>query len=192
MWQTFTNFMTKLCVPDTEALDAAQQYFRTVHMPKGTYFVREGAVCTRLAFIYQGLFRSFYVNDKGVEVTYCFAREGGIGTSFESFISGRTSALSIVTMEDTVLLEINKSDLDKLLSKHLFWNQVSRVLTEQEYLKMTQHADESKTGTAWEKYRKLMAQQPDLLQRVPLHHIASYLGISGRHLTRMRTAIAGR
>jgi CRP-like cAMP-binding protein len=189
MWQAFTKFIVQFCAPDIAALEVGQQLFKTVHIPKGSYFIRTGEVGSKLGFIYQGLLRTFYVHDNGEEITYCFAMENAMEASFESFISEKPSALSIVAIEDTTLLVITKPDLNSLLDKYLFWNQVSRKLTEQEYLKMTQHADESKTTTAKTKYLNLLKQQPQLLQRVPLHYIASYLGISSRHLTRMRKAI---
>lgn len=186
MWQQFTNIISQLCTPDEEALRSAQQLFREERLAKGAYFVREGKVCTRLAFVHKGLFRSFYINDKGEEVTYCFAREGDMETAFESFISSAPSAISIIAMEEVEILVIEKEDLNHLLEQYLFWNQLSRILTEKEYLKMTRHADESKTESARVKYQNLLEQHPGLLQRVPLHYIASYLGISSRHLTRLR------
>lgn len=190
MWQLFKDFIDKICVPDAAAIEAAQHLFKTTTIRKGAFFIREGAVCTSLGFVGQGLFRSFYVDDKGEEVTRCFAKEGDMETSFQSFISGSPSTFSIVAMEDTQLLEIGKSSLDDLLDKYLFWNQFARILIEHEYMKMTRQADESRTDAAKTKYCKMLELQPDLLQRVPLHYIASYLGISSRHLTRMRKAIA--
>ncbi|WP_420149199.1 Crp/Fnr family transcriptional regulator [Spirosoma sp.] len=189
MWQLFIDFISKICVPDAAALEAAQQVFTTVSIRKGAYFIREGEICTSMGFIGHGLCRSFYVNEKGEEVTRCFAKEGEMETSFQSFISGEPSRLSIIAMEDTTLLEINKRSLDELLDKYLFWNQFTRVLIAREYLKMTQQAEDSKTDSAIIKYRKILELEPDLLQRVPLHCIASYLGISSRHLTRMRKAV---
>lgn len=186
MWQAFTRLISELCTPDNDAMQTAQPFFREVRLKKGTYFVREGEVCTQLAFISTGLFRSFYINDRGEEITYCFAKEGEMETSFESFLSSMPSSLSIVAMEDATLLVIEKEDLNSLLEHYLFWNKISRLLTEAEYLKMTRHAAESKTESAGVKYRNLMSQHPDLLQRVPLHYIASYIGISNRHLTRLR------
>ncbi|MNJ86408.1 Cyclic nucleotide-binding domain protein [compost metagenome] len=189
MWQNFTYIISQLCTPDEDALRAAQKLFKEELLPKGTYFVQEGKVCTRLAFVHKGLFRSFYVDEQGEEVTYCFAKEADIETSFESFISGEPSAISIIAMEEVEILVIEKEDLNSLLEKYLFWNRLSRMLTEKEYLKMTRHAAESKTGSARVKYLNLLEQHPGLLQRVPLHYIASYLGISSRHLTRMRKTV---
>lgn len=190
MWENFVNIISKLCIPDEEAVKMAQKFFKEEKLSKGTYFVREGEVCNKLAFVSTGLFRSFYINEKGEDVTYCFSKESDMETSFESFISSTPSSLSIIAMEESEFLVIEKDDLNKLLERYLFWNKLSRLLTEAEYLKMTRHAAEIKTESANIKYLNLLKQSPDLLQRVPLHYIASYLGISSRHLTRMRKMIA--
>lgn len=191
MWSAFTGMISRWCTPDEAALAAARIHFKETRLPKGTYFIREGSVCTGLSFIYKGLLRSFYINDNGEEVTSCFSMEGNMETSFESFIAATPSALSIVAMEDTELLSIEKKDLNLLLEKYIFWNRLSRILTEQEYLKMTRHATANQTEPAQVKYCNILKEHPCLLQRVPLHYIASYLGISSRHLTRLRKSLTG-
>ncbi len=192
MWASFRNTLLQYSDVDDEALALSQSLFYERKLARGTYFVKDGEICTQLAFVHKGLFRSFYANDRGEEITYCFALEGDMETSFESFISSRPSALSIIAMEDSEVLMIDKEPLYELFDRHLFWSKLGRLLTEAEYLKMTRHASESKTETAQVKYLNILEQRPALIQRVPLHYIASYLGISSRHMTRMRRTLAGK
>lgn len=188
IWEAFREYISKSCNMDEAAFEFARPYFREKRLYKGDYFIREGQLCHQLAFIHKGIFRSFYTDEEGDEKTYCFCSNNDIETSFESFISGKPSSLSIIAMEDAELLWIEKKDLNHLFENYLFWSELGRILVEMEYLKMARHAAETKTETAQDKYLRLMKERPELLQRVPLHYIASYLGISSRHLTRMRKA----
>lgn len=190
IWDAFRKNISKSCRINETAFAAARPYFREKRLQKGDYFIREGQSCHQLAFVYRGIFRSFYIDTGGNEKTYCFCADNDIETSFESFISGKPSFLSVIAMEEVELLAIDRKDLNYLFENYLFWSELGRILVEMEYLKMSRHAAEVKTETAQDKYLSLMKERPELLQRVPLHYIASYLGISSRHLSRMRKAVS--
>ncbi|WP_126972674.1 Crp/Fnr family transcriptional regulator [Gynurincola endophyticus] len=189
MWDSFKELIARFTTIDQHAFDSAKPYFHAEKLQKGAYFIRHGEICKQLAYIHQGLLRSFFVDEKGNEITYCFCTDNDIETSFKSFITHTPSELSIQALEDTTLLVIYQKDLQYLLDKFIFWNKISRLLTEKEYLKMEEHASQSKTDLAKEKYLRLLRERPQLLQKVPLYYIASYLGISNRHLTRLRKEI---
>lgn len=189
MWHSFKKLLSGFIIVDENAFDSANVFFKEHKLSKGDFFVREGNACNQLAYVYQGILRSFYINEKGEDITYCFCANNDMETSFKSFLLGEPSAISIQALEDTSLLVIDKNDLQHLFDTHLFWSEIGRLLTEQEYLKMELHASTIKNESAKEKYLRLIEERPMLLQKVPLHYIASYLGISNRHLTRLRKEI---
>ncbi len=189
MWHSFKKLLSRFIIIDENAFESANDFFKEYRLSKGEFLVKEGTVCNQLAYVNQGILRSFYINEKGEDITYCFCADNDIETSFKSFLLGEPSSISIQALEDTSLLIIDKTDLQLLFDTHLFWSKIGRLLTEQEYLKVELHASAVKNESAKAKYLRLVEERPILLQKVPLHYIASYLGISNRHLTRLRKEI---
>jgi CRP-like cAMP-binding protein len=186
MWNAFRQFIAQFIPVEEEAFEAARPYFREVLLQKGDFFVREGEVCGQLGYLHQGLLRSFYLHESGEEMTYCFCSDHQLECAFKSFLLEQPSGISIQALEDSRMLMISKQDLDQLFDSSLFWSRIGRSLTAREYLKMERYAADQKVENAREKYLSLLKEHPDLIGKVPLHYIASYLGISGRHLSRLR------
>lgn len=189
MWTSFRKFIEQLSPVQNDEFEFARPFFREVQLPKGHFFIREGEICKQLAYLHKGILRSFYTNEKGEDVTYCFCTDHHLETSFKSFLLQQPSHISIQAMANSSLLIIEKEDLDRLFAGSLFWSTTGRLLTEREYLKMEEHASDIKAESAREKYLRLLHEHPVLLQKVPLQYIASYLGITSRHLTRLRKEI---
>ena len=116
-----------------DAFDIAAPYFKQLIIKKGDYYLTEGKVSKSIAFIVSGLFRTYYLKD-GLEVTTCFCKENSFTTSYKSLITKQPSDLSIQAIEDAELLVIQFEDLKKLYEKHLFWQQVGRLVAEQEFV----------------------------------------------------------
>jgi CRP-like cAMP-binding protein len=186
MWNSFRQLIEQFAPIQEDDFEKARPFFKELRLAKGDFFIKEGEVSHRLGYLQQGILRSYYISEKGTDTTYCFCTDHHMECSFKSFLQQQPSRLSIQAMEEATLLVIEKNDLNKLFANSLFWSNVGRVLTEYEYLKMELHASEIKTENAKEKYLRLQKEHPVLIRKVPLHYIASYLGITGRHLTRLR------
>lgn len=172
-----------------EAYQVALPYLREKNLTKGTLLVEEGKICRHIAFIKSGLFRTFYLRD-GEEVTTCFCKENTITCSYKSLITQQASDLSIEAIEDCELIVFEYADLKALYGKHLFWQQVGRLAAENEFIITENYTRFINDLPAIERYQQILKTDPNLLLRVPLVYLASYLQIKPETLSRIRKKLA--
>ncbi|MBO0934465.1 Crp/Fnr family transcriptional regulator [Fibrella aquatilis] len=154
---------------------------------KSTLILSEGTVCRHLYFLESGLLRFFILKD-GEEVTKYFTDVPYVFTSQKSFTTQQPAKESIDTLEASVLWRMTYTDAFALLSLES-WSTFIRLLI-QEVQQYTEEILEAlQTETAENRYRNLLSSQPALVRRVPLKHLASYLGIAQQSLSRIRRKI---
>lgn len=159
------------------------------HLKKGEYFIQEGKICSSLAFITRGCFRSFYYSTAEEEVTYCFTFENHFATAYSSFITQKPTTENMQAITDVDLLTISRKDIKHLEETSRNWLLLFKILAEDEYVKMEERIFLLQRESAEIRYSHLLKNNPDYLQRIPLQHLASYLGITQRHLSRIRKSI---
>lgn len=158
-------------------------------LKKGDFFIKEGQVSKEVGFVLSGVFRSFYYSSSQEEVSYCFTFTNHFVSAYSSFLSQEKTAENIQALTDIELLIISKDEVLQLEQKSPNWLKLFKLITEQEYIKMEKRIFLLQKETAEQRYRDLLNNQPELLQLVPLHFISSYLGITQRHLSRIRKLI---
>lgn len=155
----------------------------------GAYFLEQGRVCRSIAFIENGLLRLHYSTDNK-EVTNCFCKENSITCSYSSLITGSESDIGIQAIEPSRLWVIPYISLQKLYEKDLFWQQLGRLAAENEYITKECHHRFLTDLSATERYKEVLKNESDLLQRVPLNYLASYLQVAPETLSRIRKKIS--
>lgn len=175
-------------ISDTE-FEKAIPYFSERILLKGQYFVKQGSICQQIAFVEEGLLRTYFLNNKAEEITFCFEPESNFATSYKSFILQCPSNVSIQAIEKTKLIIIHRQNLQKLYDSSYQWLKIGKLFAEKEYIFLEQYASMLNTESAKEKYQRLLEQNPTIIQRVKLKYIASYLGITSRTLSRIRKEI---
>lgn len=158
-------------------------------LSKSEYFISEDRTCHSLVFVIQGMLRSYFTKDDGEEVTYCFTFPQNLMTAYSSFITGEPTAENIQALTETHLLVIRKEDLVKLTASGSNWIRLQKFFAEQQYIALEQRIFSYQKEKAKKRYRDLIKKQPQLLQEVSLQHLASYLNITPRHLSRIRKEI---
>lgn len=171
-----------------EAQQALHDCFEQVVLNKNDYLLNEGSICRHLYFVQQGALRGYY-NLDGKEVTHWFGFEKDFVTSFHSFITLEPAVENIQLLEGSVLWSISKETLSNLYNEYHEIDRLVRIATEKYYIRLEERFVNSHFKTATERYEHLLEQQPHLLERVPLGHIASYLGISQETLSRIRSKL---
>ncbi len=156
---------------------------------KGDFFIQEGKICKEVSFVLDGCFRSFYHTSSEEEVTYCFTFENTFVTAYSSFITGHKTAENIQALTDVNLLSIPKSELLKLQESSTNWLKLFKLLSEQEYVKMEKRIFLLQKEDAHIRYKDLLTNHPEYLQLIPLQYLSSYLGVSQRHLSRIRKSV---
>jgi len=172
--------------------DFCKTLFQPKKLRKKRFLLGEDDVCKYTAFVEKGLLRSFIIDDKGAEHILQFSLEGWWAADLSSFLTGDPSKYNIEALEDSELLLISKPSWDLLLKKIPAFERYFRILIENNLIVTQRRLIASFSATAEEKYHKLLHNFPDLIQRVPQHMIASYLGITRETLSRVRKQIATR
>ncbi len=155
-------------------------------LKKDDFFIQEGQVCKKVGFVISGLFRSFYYNSAGEEITYCFTFSKDFVTAYSSFITQNVALESIQALTDVEVFVIAKEEITKLEESSLNWMKFSKMMAEQEYITLEKRMFLLQKESAEHKYKDLLENYPDYLQLIPLNYLASYLGITQRHLSRIR------
>jgi CRP-like cAMP-binding protein len=150
------------------------------------FFLQEGKVCNHIGYVTKGLFRSYFYDDFANEITSEFFTEGTLIISFDSFNNRVPSKENIKAIVDSELMVVSYEKQKALYEKVPAWNQICKDLADYKSREMIQRANEFQTLSATERYRKFCKEQPSVLQRATLGHIASYLGIDNATLSRIR------
>jgi len=172
-----------------EELSVFCDFFEVKTLNKNDLFLEEGHVCDFIGFVNHGILIYFKSMDNGNEITTDFAFEGDWVTINQSRLNNTPSSINIKAIEDTELLVIKQHDLNNLYNRYTKTERLGRVLIEQAYLKIVQQSLELQVFTATERYEKLLHKFPEIFQRVQLYHIANYLGIAPKSLSRIRKEI---
>lgn len=152
---------------------------------KGDFILKEDKVCQYIGFIEKGMTRNFYYKD-GKDITTSFAYEEDPCLSMYSFISQKPSLESIEALEDCSIWSISYQQLQNLYQRFPNLNLIGRLITEEYYIMLEEHTRALKHKSSKERYWQLMDDYPDIIQRVPLTHIASFLGMTKENLSRIR------
>lgn len=159
-----------------------QTLFKNAILEKG------GSVCHHLYFIEQGGVRGFY-NLDGKEVTYWFAFENDFATTFYSFIARKPGIETVQLLEDSIVWSISYDELQCLFDKHHDMERMVRIIYERSYIRLEERIIRLQFIPAKERYEQLLVETPQLLNRVSLGQLASYLGISQETLSRIRSQV---
>ncbi|WP_295117206.1 Crp/Fnr family transcriptional regulator [uncultured Chitinophaga sp.] len=162
---------------------------RAKTIKKGEFFIRQGAVCQEIAFVESGFFRSFYHNSADEDVTYCFSFAGAFVTAYSSFISQTATFENIEALADVTIFSIPRETIVQLEATSVNWARFSKMMAEQEFIKMEQRFLLFVRENAEYRYKDLLEKYPEYLQLIPLGYLSSYLGITQRHLSRIRKAV---
>ena len=184
---TYLASVRALC-PRLESaeLDYLQRGLTLTELPARHFFVHGGMIQREIGFVYSGLLRAFYIDEKGREISVNFIREGNYATHYSAFITQTPSKYHFQCIEPSLLVCINYEHIQSGYSTYSQLERNGRLVAE-EVLKAQQKRIESFLfETAEQRYLEFMHTNPSLFNRVSLSHLASYLGIERQTLTRIR------
>lgn len=167
---------------------ALERHITSVHHPKGHILLQAHKVEPSIYFIQQGIVRAYATSAEG-EITFWFGKEGDPVLSMRSYVQNQSGYEDIVLLEDSQLYQLSIPTLQTLFTQDIHIANWGRRLAEQELIKTEERLISRQVKTATERYRTLLHEQPQLLQRVPLIYIAAYLGITPVSLSRIRAEI---
>ncbi|RAJ08938.1 Crp/Fnr family transcriptional regulator [Arenibacter echinorum] len=155
---------------------------------KGDFFIKEGKITNQLAFIDEGSFQ-YYSLSKGEERTTYIALQNSFVASLLSYLREIPSRENIRALTKATLWIIDKKNVVKLQNEVPAFKEFYIGLIEWQICCIDKSKFDLLTLTADERYKKLMEEEPEILQQIPLQYIASMMGITQRHLSRLRKNI---
>ena len=158
-------------------------------LKKGDYLLQEGQRSSEIAFIEKGILRLFYLSD-GKEINNHFFLENDYAVSYLDFLKDRPSRYYIQVLEDCELYTFNAESLRKAYNKSKNWERFGRIIAESVYAIATNRFESFLFLSAKERYMQMIHDYPNFIERIPLYHLASYLGIERESLSRIRKEIA--
>lgn len=180
-----------------ETIDLTEEefeYAKTLFIPKKLrkkrFLLQDGDPCLYTTFVEKGLLRSFIIDEKGNEHILQFGLQGWWVADLYSFLTGEPSEYNIEALEDSELLLITKFSWDLLLKEVPAFERYFRILIQNNLIATQRRLMGTMSTTAEERYTKLLQDFPDIVQRVPQHMIASYIGVTRETLSRLRSQLA--
>lgn len=156
---------------------------------KGELFIKEGELCNSIGFLNKGIARVYYVID-GKEITSYFntSNRNMFVCSFTSFLSRKPSFENVHFLEDSELLILDFNQLQELYDKSPNIQRMGRLMAEYNYVLSMERIYSLQHAPAIDRYNHLLKIYPGLMNQIPHHYIASYLGITPESLSRIRKA----
>jgi len=183
----FSDYLCQIMGVQTmsEEMEACENAFRELVLAKNEYFVREGETCRFFCYIESGILQHA-IQILGEEKTTYLALRNTVTASLDSFLNNKPSRKSIKAIADCKLWVIDLSNFRNLIANNNAFRQFYYTLIERQICLIDDYRIDLLTMTPEARYHKLLANDPALLQQVPLHYLASFLGISSRHMSRIR------
>lgn len=147
--------------------------------------LQPGQVSTRIYFIETGLVGGYYLNN-GKEITTGFMKEGDFVISPVSFFRNRPSFEYLQLLEDRQLYALSRPMRFEAYERFAEFNKIGRIDTEEYYVRAELRTHFLRGQTAAEKYYTFLTEYATIVNRVPIQHIASFLGITPETLSRIR------
>ena len=158
-------------------------------VPKKFRLTDVGEIAREAYFINKGLAR-LYCLKEGEEISANFVFENNFIAALESVLLKTQSRQAVETIEECELLVINKVKLDELTATYPRFNILSKALAEFAFITLQRRASSFILDSPEERYMNMLKERPNMLERVPQHMIASYLGVTPVSLSRIRGRIS--
>lgn len=152
---------------------------------KGEILLKQGQICKNIVFVEEGYLRTFFDKD-GTDINTNFTFEGNFTTNLKSLRSASSSDTTIQAGEPTTVYEFDKGKLLELYKISAEIESFGRKLLEQLLIAQEEHTNLFKIYSPAERYQYLQTYKPEILQRISLSQIASYLGVARETLSRIR------
>lgn len=166
------------------------KYFIPKKLRKGQFLLQSGEVCRHVAFVSSGCLRQYSIDLNGEEHVVQFAMEDWWISDMLSALTGQPATFNIDALENSELLLLESKLQEKLCAEIPKFERFFRLLLQNSFIAKERRITASLSQSAEEQYLSLMNTYPQLAQRVPLHQIASYLGITPQSLSRIRKELA--
>ena len=185
--QAYAKALIKVCPNlNAEEIDFLCSRVEITNLKANKLFLKAGGIQESVGFTFKGLLRSFYINEKGEEITISFFKENNYVTDYSAFLSQKPSKYFIETLEPCILINISFTTLQKCYSNYKNAERHGRLIAERHLTLRQDRIDSFLFENTEQRYLNFISQNKDLINRISLTHLSSFLGVSRQTLTRIR------
>jgi len=181
------KFITQYVDLSDAELEDITDKFKYKAIKKNNYLFRQGDICKDLVFVQKGCLRLFYLKD-GIEISVWFAFEQSSAIEIYSFISENPSNYFLQAIEDSEVLYLSKTDLNKLYQNQPRTQEMMRNFWEDVILNLISRFTALQKDSAEKRYLDLL-DKPAYLETIPQKYLASFIGVTPTSLSRIRKQI---
>ncbi len=181
----YLNILNSVAPLSPKSRESLMECISVKKVPKGDHILKFGETCRHIYFVNKGYVRIYYFKD-GKDITEWFADEKQFFFSIKSYFEQSPSKLIIEALEDCEIILLSKEGQDRLRKSNLEISNLIIAFYSGSLIHSQKRMESMQFENASNRYRHLLSQQPNILKKVPLQHIASFLGITQETLSRIR------
>lgn len=149
-----------------------------------------GEIQKNMGYVCEGLMRRYYINDKGNKITTGFVKESEYATDYPAFIRQKPTKYFMECLEPSIILELSYENIQEGYKKFKNNERYGRQIAEMVLTIQTDRVESFLFENAEERYLNFIKNNPNLMNRISLTHLSSFLGIERQSLSRIRNKIA--
>lgn len=189
MKKILLKYMTRFTTLSEEEQQAIAEAILIEEYKKGTMLLRQGDVPTKCYFVLKGCVRQYSIDEAGKEVTSNFYTEEQAISNFNQHKQDKSSAYSLTCLEDCILVVGDLDSEENMYNQYSQLETMTRRMIEQSFGEVQDELASFIASTPEERYKALLRKRPHLVERVPQHQLASYLGITPESLSRIKKRV---
>jgi len=183
--QRFIEYLNQSIKLNEDEMEFVRQVLSVKQLKKGEFLLREGKISSSFYFNLSGIIRLFYTRDIR-ELTAYFYEENTFISAYESFVHQTPAKLNLQTVEDTEVVEITAEAAQNLLALSPKFDALARIAMEHELIAHQKIIEALLTLKPEERYLQILNDSPSIIQRIPQHQIAAFIGIHPESLSRIK------
>lgn len=171
---------------DQNEMDHFTSCLKFRKIKKNQFLLQRGEMAQFDSYVKKGCLKSSFIDQKGEEHIVQFAIEDGWIADYDSLVNRSPARLEILALEDSELLLLNYTSLEKLFDIHPKFERIFRKINQGSFVSLYRCLISFMSSSAEERYLEFVRQHPKFVNRVPQYQIASYLGITPEYLSKIR------
>ena len=187
--ENLINYLSQFGQLNQQQIDLVKSKAKIVVLKKDEYFSEVGKIPKRVAFIDIGILRVGYYNSKGEDITKYFLDENNFAVDLNSFIQKIPSSEYVQAVTACSLLTFSTEALTALSTTIIVWDSIINQITAKALTEKVNKISPMLSEDATTRYLNFLERYPNFANRIPLSHLASYLGITQSSLSRIRKSL---
>tara|TARA_B110000902_G_C14257343_1_gene568437 strand:+ start:56 stop:655 length:600 start_codon:yes stop_codon:yes gene_type:complete len=185
--QAYSNALKEICPEfNSEEITFMCNKVKVIDLKANTLYLKAGEIQKNIAFSFKGLLRSFYINDKGEEITIDFTKENTYAADYGAFINQKPSKYYIETLETCLIVNVPFTAIQECYTKFKNCEKFGRLIAEIYLNKAQNRTNSFLFYNAEQRYLHFISRNIDILNRISQEHLSTFLGIKRQTLTRIR------